>query len=310
MEQISQDRIKELRNERNYFVPIINMLQENGGELEGISQIDKLITTHTSFTEEEINYSKITEKGNKYTPYWFGRNFALKNLSLAGYITYGRNMPIKLTNEGLNLDVNSFDFDRDIYAKTESYWKKKAEERRQKIANSISVQDHDESDAVTAISNEVDQSWRDDILESVKSLDPFKFEQFSRGLLKRMGFDIDSIKGIRKSGDGGIDGFAYCLDDQSLKTTRVVIQCKKYNDGAVGGPDINNLRGAVDTHRADYGIFITTSYFSRDAIESSRAGGTPITLIDGNQLVDLMIRYKYKVNEVKIYTPDPEYFDK
>ena len=308
MENISEARIKQLRDEKNFFVPILKILQENGGELENISQIDKLIPAYTFFTDGDVNYFKITEKGHKYVPYWFGRNFALKNLQIAGYITYGRGLPVKLTADGLKVDVGSLDFERDIYAKTMPYWNKKAQERKVKKNIVANIDDENDSDDMEALNEDTDQEWRSVILDSIKDLDPYKFEQFSRGLLKKMGFDIDPVKGIRRSGDGGIDGFAYCLDDQSLKTTRVVIQCKKFANNPVGSPDINNLRGAVDTHRADYGIFITTSYYSKDAVESSRAGGTPITLIDGNQLVDLMIKYKYKVKEVTIYTPDQEYF--
>lgn len=308
MENISEIRIKQLRDEKNFFGPILKMLQENGGELESISQIDKLIPAYTFFTDEDVNYSKITKRGNKYTPYWFGRNFALKNLQVAGYITYGRGLPVKLTADGLKIDVGNLDFERDIYSKTMPYWDKKAQERKAKKNIVVNTDDENDSDDMEALNEDTDQEWRSVILDSIKNLDPYKFEQFSRGLLKKMGFDIDPVKGIRRSGDGGIDGFAYCLDNQSLKTTRVVIQCKKFANNSVGSPDINNLRGAVDTHRADYGIFITTSYYSKDAVDSSRAGGTPITLIDGNQLVDLMIKYKYKVKEVTIYTPDQEYF--
>ena len=308
MEQIDEERVKKIRDEKSFIVPIMRMLQENGGELANATQIDKLIPEYTDFTENDINFQRISRKGNKYAPYAFSRNFALKNLSLAGLITYGRNLPIKLTTEGFKVNTYNMDPLKDVYEKTAPYWEKKNEERKMRSKSKEGAQDDEDSDEAKVIASEMGQDWRNEILEKVKLLDPYKFEQFSRGLLRKMGFDIDPVKGIKRSNDGGIDGFAYCLDDQSLKTTRVVIQCKRFANGAVGGPDINNLRGAVDTHRADYGIFITTSYFSKDAIESSRVGGTPITLIDGEHLVDLMIRYKYKVREVSTYIPDPEYF--
>ena len=37
-------------------------------------------------------------------------------------------------------------------------------------------------------------------------------------------------------------------------------------------------------------------------------GSTPITLIDGEKLVSLMIQYKYKVREVPTYVVDEQYF--
>ena len=179
--------------------------------------------------------------------------------------------------------------------------------KQQSISESNITESYGEDIAQDSNINE-EQDYKTQILDRVKSLDPIKFEQFARGLLSKMGFDIDPIKGITASGDNGIDGFAYCIDDQSLKTTRVAIQCKRYTTGAVGSPEINNLRGAIDTNRADYGVLITTSYFSKDAIESSRAGSTPITLIDGNKLVDLMVQHKYKVREVPTYIVDEKYF--
>lgn len=310
MLEISTDQIRKLRAEHSFFKPILKMLQDNGGELESISQIDKLICDYTDFTEDEINYFKITDKGNKYVPYHFGRNFALKNLQIAGYLTYSRNSSVRLTAEGLALDVDNLDFDRDIYSRSMPYWDQKHLENRQRhksdgrtngaIGTSEDIQDIPFSD---------DQAWRSDLLEKIKALDPYKFESFCRGLLNKMGFEVDPIKGVRKSGDDGIDGFVYCVDSQSLKTSRVAIQCKRFTSGAVGNQDMRDLRGAIDEHGAEYGIFITTSYFSRSAIESSRAGTKSITLIDGQKLVDLMVQYKYKVREVSLFIPDDEYFD-
>lgn len=310
MQELTAEQTRSLRDQNNFIIPILKILKENGGEIENTTQLDRLMTSYTSFTEDEINYSTITERGNNYAPYRFGKNFALKNLALAGLITYSRGKPVKLTEAGFNIDIENIDFERDIYSKSMPYWKKKKEERSARNAGSNPgiQQDDEDAEEVSSIADETDQSWRDAILEKIKALDPYKFEQFSRGLLKKMGFEIDPVKGIQKSGDGGIDGFAYCLDDQSLKTTRVVIQCKRFNNNPVGSPDINNLRGAIDTHHADYGIFITTSYYSKDAVNSSRDGSTPITLIDGSLLVDLMIRYKYKVQEITSYAVDPSFF--
>lgn len=310
MEEISKERIDFLRESKNFVKPILQMLQDNGGELSGFSQIDKLMPQYTDVTDTEMNYFKISDKGNKYTPYHFGRNFAVKNLQIAGFLTYSKSSPIILSQKGLDASVPDLDIEKDIYDLTKPYWDKKNEEsklRRQQYNININIRDFSKDNQKTFYQDE--QEWREMILDKVKSLDSFKFESFCRGLLNKMGFEIDTIKGVAKSGDGGIDGFGYCLDNQSLKTTRVAVQCKKYSDNPVGSPEINNLRGAIDTHRAEYGIFITTSYFSSEAIKSSREGGTPITLINGEELVDLMVKYKYKVHEIPTYIPDEEYFD-
>lgn len=302
--EVTKERVKYIRESRNFAVPILKILQDNGGELSEIQELDRFLPNYTDITEDEINYSKITSRGNKYTPYLFGRNFAVRNLEVAGLVVHKKGSSVKLTQSGYDADVNDIGLTDSIYDKTATYWKNKIKENR--AARSAPSEGRRESDDESG--NETDQEWRAEILDKVKSLDAYKFESFSRGLLSKMGFDVDSLKGTKKSGDGGIDGFAYCLDRQSLKTTRVVIQCKKFTNSSVGSVMINELRGAVDTHRAEYGIFITTSYFSRDAIQSARSGGTPITLVDGKQLVDLMIKYSYKVEQVISYAPDEEYF--
>lgn len=65
-----------------------------------------------------------------------------------------------------------------------------------------------------------------------------KFEQFSRALLIKMGVQFTDGK-IKISNDGGIEG--YHTDDDDFRTTRVAIQCKRYNTASVSEPDINQF---------------------------------------------------------------------
>ena len=68
-----------------------------------------------------------------------------------------------------------------------------------------------------------------------------------------------------------------------------------------GGREIDKFRGAMDKFRAEFGIFITTSTFTRDAIKASRAGTRVITLIDGDKLIDLVTKYELYVKPVTVY---------
>lgn len=153
----------------------------------------------------------------------------------------------------------------------------------------------------------------DDILDDVKvklqsaiaNMSPKKFEQFSRALLTKMGVQFTD-KGIKISNDGGIDGYGYHTDDDDFRTTRVVIQCKRYNTAPVSEPDINQFLGAMNKFQADYGVFITNSRFTNAAREAAREG-TPITLIDGNDLVRLVIKYELYITPVTTYVLDDFY---
>ena len=130
-------------------------------------------------------------------------------------------------------------------------------------------------------------------------MSPKKFEMFSRSLLSKMGISFTEI-GTQISNDGGIDGFGFYSDPKDFRTSKVVIQCKRYNSNVVGEPVINEFLGAMNKYRADYGVFITNSRFTKSAKEAA-VEGQPITLIDGDRLVDLVKEYKLYIKEVVSY---------
>ena len=113
-------------------------------------------------------------------------------------------------------------------------------------------------------------------------------------------------KGVQISNDGGIDGYGYHVDANDFRTTRVVIQCKRYNVAPVSEPEINQFLGAMNKYQADYGVFITNGRFTNAAKTAAREG-SPITLIDGNELVRLVIRYELYITPVKTYVLDEFY---
>ncbi len=96
------------------------------------------------------------------------------------------------------------------------------------------------------------------------------------------------------------------VSDNDFRTTRVVIQCKRYNVAPVSEPEINQFLGAMNKYQADYGVFITNGRFTNAAKTAAREG-SPITLIDGNELVRLVIRYELYITPVKTYVLDEFY---
>lgn len=93
-------------------------------------------------------------------------------------------------------------------------------------------------------------------------------------------------KGIKISNDGVIDGRRYHTDDDDFRTTRVVIQCKRYSTEPVNELDINRVLEAMNKFQADYGVFTTNGRFINVARE-----GTSIILIDGNDLVRIVHQF-------------------
>ena len=144
-------------------------------------------------------------------------------------------------------------------------------------------------------------------MDAVKQLNPGKFELFGRMLAKKMGVDLDENIGVKISGDGGLDGYGYLTTDD-FRTARVGIQAKRW-DGLVPSPEIDKFRGAMDKYNAEFGIFVTTSDFTRDAITTARKGTRVITLINGDQLTDLAAKYQLHVKPVTTYELDDFFKD-
>lgn len=282
--------------------PILKVLQEAGGQLER-SEIKERIADLDDQIAEYAEIEKVSKKtGNVYKDFNFRFNFALKNLHIADVLTFTTTSLITLTQKGLYLDIESLDVEKDIFRITKDYWNKsKSKPKKDKSADEIE-NDHEEVQSEEKIKDD----FKDTLLGAIAKMSPKKFEAFSRALLNRMGVEFTE-KGVQISNNGGIDGYGYHIDANDFRTTRVVIQCKRYNSAPVSEPEINQFLGAMNKYQADYGVFITNGRFTKAARTAAREG-SPITLIDGNDLVRLVIRYELYITPVKTYVLD-EFYD-
>lgn len=281
--------------------PILKVLQDAGGQLER-SEIKERIADLDDQIAEYAEIEKVSKKtGNVYKDFNFRFNFALKNLYIADVLTFTTTSLITLTQKGLYLDIESLDVEKDIFRITKVYWNKsKSKPKKDKSADEIE-NDHEEVQSEEKIKDD----FKDTLLGAIAKMSPKKFEAFSRALLNRMGVEFTE-KGVQISNDGGIDGYGYHIDTNDFRTTRVVIQCKRYNSAPVSEPEINQFLGAMNKYQADYGVFITNGRFTKAARTAAREG-SPITLIDGNDLVRLVIRYELYITPVKTYVLDEFY---
>lgn len=115
---------------------------------------------------------------------------------------------------------------------------------------------------------------------------------------------------IGGSGDGGVDGV---IDQDPFGLARIYVQAKRYaSDNIVGRPQVQGFVGALHGQQANQGIFITTSSFSREAIDYARTVNASVILIDGERLANLMIDRSVGVQAVQTYTIvklDEDYFE-
>lgn len=150
-----------------------------------------------------------------------------------------------------------------------------------------------------------------EVLSSVKEASPSFFERLVVDLLVKMGYGgsrQDAGKALGKSGDGGIDGI---INEDRLGLDVIYIQAKRW-EGSVGRPEIQKFAGALQGQRARKGLFITTSYFTKEAIEYASLIESKIILIDGEHLSRLMAEHNVGVSTVGQYEVkklDSDYFD-
>jgi len=148
------------------------------------------------------------------------------------------------------------------------------------------------------------------LMSQIKNCSPYFFEKIVIDLLLKMGYggsDIDNGEVTSKAGDEGIDGI---IKEDKLGLDKIYIQAKKW-ENTIGRPEIQKFVGALHGKRAKKGIFITTSNYSKEALDYANNLDVVIVLIDGNKLTSLMIENDIGVtvkNTLKIRRIDMDYF--
>ena len=273
--------------------PILKVLQDAGGQLERSEIKERIANLDDQIAEfaEEVNTSKKT--GNTYKEFNFKFNFALKDLLFNDLVLFSHSSPVTLTEKGENLNLDKLDV-LEIIKTAAKQWEKLSKSKRKKTDFDIG-----DSEEETSPEEKIIEDFNEALLAAIAKMSPKKFEAFSRALLNRMGVEFTE-KGVQVSNDGGIDGYGYHVDVDDFRTTRVVIQCKRYNAGPVSEPAINQFLGTMNKFQADYGVFITNSRFT-NAAKTAAKEGSPITLIDGNELVRLVKKYELYIKPVQTY---------
>ncbi len=149
-----------------------------------------------------------------------------------------------------------------------------------------------------------------ELLQAVKECSPAFFENLVVDLLVSMGYGgtrHDAGKAIGGTADGGVDGI---IKEDRLGLDVIYLQAKRW-DGTVGRPEIQKFAGALQGQRAKKGVFITTSSFTKDALEFASNIDSKLILIDGEQLSHLMIDFDIGVTHIVSYhlkRIDSDYF--
>lgn len=263
------------------------------------ADINETVAAKLGLTEEQMNIPCSNGSMPEYALRVSWCRTQLKNIGLALNVKTANWEPTEIGRRVSRDDV-------------EQLYRDWLRQSRRKRTPSADLDDDDEDFDVDGDfdADEVPSSWQDELLGVLHQMSWQGFEQLARRLLLAAGFD--EVEVTSSGRDGGIDGFG-TYRPSGLISFRTSFQCKRW-EAPVRSPQVQAFQGAI-LGQSDRGIIITTSYFTKDAIEqASRPGGLRIDLIDGTRLVELLREHQIGVHvqkrTVEVVRVAKEYFER
>jgi restriction system protein len=180
-----------------------------------------------------------------------------------------------------------------------------AEEFISALQGSTAPQAGTDDETVPIVADEIEQTTRDFILKQLaQELKGHDFADFVAHLLGTMGY---RTRVSPPGPDGGIDIIAH-KDELGFEPPIIKVQVKS-NEGSIGNPVASALYGNVGP--GEFGLIVTLGTFTKQAV-SFALGKSNLRLIDGNELVDLVLqhyeqfdsRYKGLLPLKRVYVPE------
>ena len=159
---------------------------------------------------------------------------------------------------------------------------------------------------IWALARKQEAVVRESIQELLLDMDPIAFEHLIKQLLESM--DYNNVSVTSPSNDGGVDVLADI--ELGITSVREVVQAKRHKR-AIQRKDLDALRGSLHRFAAVRGTIITTSRFTKGTQDAAfELGAAPITLIDGQKLINLLIEHEIGVRKkaVEVLELNPDAF--
>ena len=293
--------------------PILASLINN--EAVGIQQMMNQAIADLHLTEEdcaEMIRSQRKSQVNDRT------SWAVTYLYQAGLIERVSRGQYRITEEGRNVYLSGEKITKDFlrnYKSFVDFEQRKSEDSptdNHPNKQRIDYKEATPSEAIEEAVNEINSSLASESLELVKNQSPQFFEQLVVDLLKKMGYGQNGFTEVtRYTKDEGIDGI---ITEDKLGLNKVYLQAKRWRDGTVGRKDVTSFIGTLMSKSSKKGVFITTSSFSKEALESLThlPSDVSVVFIDGIKLAEYMIEFNLGVtvkNTYEVKRIDSDYFE-
>lgn len=290
------------------ILPFLKQLVD--GQEHSMKEVEANLATEFGLTDDEL--AQTTPSG-RMTIFSNRVGWAKTYLKKAGLVNAPRRGPFSITAEGNKVLAQKPDvIDRNFLSQFPTFQKFSfgtGEIEDQEQASNFAEDTPEET--MEAGYQSILKDLHTELLANLKNGSPRFFEQAVIDLLLSMGYGgsrKDAGKAVGRSRDGGIDGV---IKEDKLGLDLIYVQAKKWDGATVGRPEVQSFVGALTGKFAKKGIFITTSSFSRDAIEYVKNLDSKVILIDGSQLVKLMTEFNIGVSSETIYEIkkiDSDYF--
>ncbi|MER2007809.1 MAG: restriction endonuclease [Psychrobacillus sp.] len=294
-----------------FMHPFLNILKD--GQEHTLSDLNELLIQHFKLTKEDLEEMLPSGKQRLFVNrFGWARNY-LKN---AGLIESPQRAVFKITERGLSIinNANITSIDGSVLMQFPEFVTfKKGASASVDTPTESTVIDTSKTplELLTENYSLIKQAVQEEILEKIMNNTPQFFEQLIVDLVVAMGYGgsvADAGKAVGKSGDGGIDGV---IKEDILGLDKIYLQGKRWSN-PVSRPDIQAFVGSLVGFKANKGIFITTSRFTKEAFDYAEGIDKSLILIDGQRLTDLLFEFNVGVSNEQTFTIkriDLDYFE-
>ena len=292
-----------------FLLPVLKLLSD--GKVRTKQEIVRTMAKQFQLSEDELAETLPSQTQLTYVN---RIGWAITYLKKAELIVSPSRANFKITDEGKKLVENNVS---DLTAKDLKQYEPFL--KFIKTSHKQNDTDHTIQEETTPLENMINnfellkKEVCDEILQKILEQSSDFFEQLVVDLVVAMGYGgsiEDAGKATKRTGDEGIDGI---IKQDRLGLDNIYLQAKRWQrDNVVSRPEIQKFVGALAGQGARKGIFITTSRFSKDALEYKPRNDTSVILIDGQKLVELMYEYNIGVTtemKFEIKRMDSDYFD-
>lgn len=276
------------------MLPLLKYL--NDGKPRHWKDLEPIMANKFNLTDKERNQLK---PSGDQTLFNNRIGWAIFELKKSGLVSREKGI-MQITEDGKKiLQANPQKIDRKFLLQIPKYaefYESMMQKRKEKQQEETEISENQSpEDMIIEGYDEIRRNFQQEILEKINNSSPAFFEQLVVILFEKMGYGKGTITG--RTGDGGVDGI---LSGDKLGVDEIYLQAKKWSAN-VSRPEINKFAGSLLDKQSKKGIFITTSDFSKEAIEYVKKIDSKIILVNGKKLADLMFEYNVGFQEGDTY---------